>query len=427
MSWQPTAALARVTVLPAAIALVAVLARRVDLLVLAIPLGLAALPLLRRPTGRPTADVQLDDAAVQEGSHVGVIVQVRGAQGAEAVAVGLDTPGWVAQPGHIRAHAAGVVGPDGKATLRMGLPAERWGRSTIGPGWLTCTTAGGLLRWGPLPLPARRAAVHPLADRYRAASVIPRTGGGIGNHQSRRGGDSSELAGIRPFGPGDRLRRINWRVSLRSDELQVNATTSERDTEVVLLVDARYDAGTSGGVHGQVSGVDTAIRAAASIGEFYLHMGDRVGLVVAGDRLSRLPARAGRAHLPALLGALVDVQVAGAGAGEPRLPPLAGIDAGALIVILSPLVGTSIFDQAAALGRSGHPVLAVDTLPDDAAPATTTAWTAPVLRLWRLERATRIRQLTALGVPVVPWAGGGSLDHALQDLTRAANSARRGP
>jgi len=47
MSWRPTAALVRVSVLPAAIAVLAVLARRADLLVIVAPLGLAAVPLVR--------------------------------------------------------------------------------------------------------------------------------------------------------------------------------------------------------------------------------------------------------------------------------------------------------------------------------------------------------------------------------------------
>ena len=421
MSWQPTAAVLRVSVLPAAIALVAVLSRRVDLLVVAAPLALAALSLLRRPAGVPAAVLEVGDETPAEGSDVRAVVRVTGVAGAETVAASVATPGWV-RP-RTGAWLGAVTRPDadGTATLAFDLTAVRWGRSEVGPAVVGCSAAGGLLSWGPVELGSRRLRVFPLSERYRGATLVPRARGGIGLHRSPRPGESSELAGIRAFAPGDRMRRVNWRVSLRSGELHVNATTSERDADVLVLLDARYDAGVSGGLSGRASGVDTAVRATAALTAFYLGLGDRVGLIACSGSVRQLPARAGRSQLQAVLTALLDVSAPRLGGAEPALPEPAGIDPRALVLVVSPLVGRLVFDRAATLGRAGHAVVVVDALPDDAAPAEEGPWTAPALRLWRLERATRIVQLRSLGVPVVPWRGEASLDQTLVDLARAAS------
>ena len=79
----------------------------------------------------------------------------------------------------------------------------------------------------------------------------------------------------------------------------------------------------------------------------------------------------------------------------------------------------------ARLARSGRFVVAVDTLPRRARAAAA----RPVdrrwrTRLWRLERENMIGQLREHGVPVVAWAGAGSLDLVLRDVARLASAPR---
>jgi uncharacterized protein (DUF58 family) len=416
----------RVTVLPAAIALAAVLGARVDLLALAAPLALAALPLLRRPAGRPRARLTVSEDYPAEGSTVQVAVRLTDARGAETMTAGVATPDWVRPRQGRRISAVTAVRRDGAGELAVDLHARRWGRSAVGPALVTLSASGGLLRWGPLPLPERRVQVFPLSARYRGASVVPRAGGHVGVHRSLRAGPGTELAGIRPFTAGDRRHRINWRVSLRTGELQVNASTTERDADVVVVLDGRYDWGSSGGIGGSASGIDVAVRATAALSAFYLGLGDRVGLITYTTAPRQLPARAGRRQLHLLLNALLAVTAPQRGGAEPAMPAPVGIDARALVLLVSPLVGRQVFARAAALVRAGHSVIAVDTLLGVPDAAGGDEWSGPVARLWRLERATRIAQLRDLGVPVVPWQGSGSLDAVLADLARiAARSGRR--
>jgi uncharacterized protein (DUF58 family) len=361
-----------------------------------------------------------------EGSTVRVTVRLTGAPGAETMTAGVATPDWVRPPKGRRVSALAAVGRDGAGELAVDLHARRWGRSAIGPAVVTLSAASGLLRWGPLPLTERRVQVFPLSARYRGAPVVPRAGGNVGLHRSLRAGPGTELAGVRPFTAGDRRHRINWRVSLRTGELQVNASTTERDAAVVVLLDGRYDWGVSGGIDGSASGIDVAVRATAALAAFYGGLGDRVGLTTYTAVPRQLPARGGRRQLHLLLGALLDVAAPQRGGAEPAMPAPVGIDARALVLLVSPLVGRQVFERAAALARAGHSVIAVDTLQGDVGTGDDDEWARPVARLWRLERTTRLAQLRDLGVPVVAWRGSGSLDAVLADLARiAARSGRR--
>ena len=53
-------------------------------------------------------------------------------------------------------------------------------------------------------------------------------------------------------------------------------------------------------------------------------------------------------------------------------------------------------------------------------------WHEVAYRLWRLERENIIGQLREHGVPVVRWAGAGSLDQVLRDVARLAGGPEGG-
>src|SRR3954453_7742384 len=305
MSWRPTAALVRVSVLPAAIAVLAVLARRAELLVIAAPLGLAAVPLVRRPAARPRVALSLPERTVNEDADVPATISITGTTGVQTVAFVLATPDWVLPP--TVGCVAAVLRADGRDRIAVGLAlsARRWGHSALGPGTVTVSACGGLLR-ADLAIAGRRLRVLPMSARYRGTQTLPHPRGVVGLHRSVRAGEGSELIGIRRFAPGDRIRRINWRTSLRSNELHVNATATDRDAVVQILLDARYDAGVSGGVGGQASGIDRAVRASAAMAAFYLGLGDRVGLVTYAGQARVLSARAGRGQWKRFIAGLLE-------------------------------------------------------------------------------------------------------------------------
>ena len=363
---------------------------------------------------------------MNEDADVPATLSITGATGVQTVAFVLATPDWVRPPSGDC--VAAVLRADGRDRTAVVLPlsARRWGHSALGPGTVTVSACGGLLR-ADLAVAETRLRVLPMSARYRGTQTLPHPRGVVGLHRSVRAGEGSELIGIRRFAPGDRIRRINWRTSLRSNELHVNATATDRDAVVQVLLDARFDAGTSGGAGGQASGIDRAVRATAALAAFYLALGDRVGLVTYAGHVRVLPARAGRVQWERILTALLDTSVLRASGAEPALPIPPNLDARSLVLLVTPLVGRHVFTQAAALARAGHRVVVIDTLPGDGPPTNSDAWTEPVNELWLKERGMRIRQLTDLGMPVAPWQGNGSLDAVLRELARAASrtGARR--
>jgi hypothetical protein len=78
------------------------------------------------------------------------------------------------------------------------------------------------------------------------------------------------------------------------------------------------------------------------------------------------------------------------------------------------------------LARSGRFVVAIDTLGEAGRLRTTPqgSWLPLAHRLWWMEREHHIGQLREAGVPVVAWAGAGSLDQVLRDVTRMAAAPR---
>jgi hypothetical protein len=95
-----------------------------------------------------------------------------------------------------------------------------------------------------------------------------------------------------------------------------------------------------------------------------------------------------------------------------------------LVMVLTPLVDPRSADMLARLTQSGRYVVAVDTLPAGVEPPPRSAWTPLASRLWRIERDNVLGRLREHGVPVVTWAGAGSLDLVLRDVARMASAPR---
>ncbi|HEX6969948.1 MAG TPA: DUF58 domain-containing protein, partial [Micromonosporaceae bacterium] len=293
----------------------------------------------------------------------------------------------------------------------------------LGPAGVRAVACDGLLVSRVVLSGVLGTRVYPVTEPFRADEAMPRAAGLVGGHRSRRPGEGGELAGVRIFGPGDRLRRIDWRVSLRARQLHVAATLSDRDAEVVLLLDVLAEAGESGGVHGAASVLDTCVRAAAAIGEHYLHRGDRVSLLEYGTAGRYLRPAGGRRQYLILLEWLLDVRPA-AQAPPEQLFARQLISTNALVVVLTPLIDPRSAAMLARLARSGRFVVAVDTLSQHQAAVGGGSWSELAHRFWRLERANTIGRLREHGVPVVPWAGAGSLDVVLRDIARLACAPR---
>ena len=423
--WRPTPALVRAGLASMAGAVAAVLLGRPDLLVLAVPLAVcAAGAVLSRPARPPRAATDLVHPSVREGEGTLVRARLTGAEDVEHAVVALTRHRFLAYRPATGVH--GVTVPGGAPTVTWDVPVGslHWGRRLVGDGLVSALTPWAGYRWGPVEVLAQSLLTLPTPGRFDARSPAPHPIGLVGTHPARRQGEGGELATIRPFAPGDRLRRVQWRVSLRTGTLHVTSTLAEEDSSILLVVDAVVDLGVGRGIHGSASSLDVAVRAAGAVAEHYLRRGDRVGLRVLGTaRHGVLPMGAGTRHLRKLLDTLAQVTP-----GAARLVDLTrlrfGLAPGTVAIVLSPMLSEEAIGATLSLASGGVTVVVVDTVPEDLDlgdddPALHLAW-----RMRLLEREDLLRQVEAAGIPVVRWRGPGTLDEVLRGLGRRAAAPR---
>jgi uncharacterized protein (DUF58 family) len=421
--WAPTHAHVRAIVVAVAAVVIAVIGGRTDIAVLAVPfVGAAAWGAVRRPRTTPHAETTLDATTLFEGQWTAARIAVRPGEGGEVgemVTVVVDTTPWLATDP--RSGAVAVATRAGCADVVVPVRAVRWGRHELRLERAVLSSALGAYRTELVGNPIAVSTL-PLSAVFDAVDVVPRPAGLVGLHRANRQGGGSEPAEVRQFRTGDRLRRINWKVSSRTGVLHVTATWADRDTHVVLLLDTEVDLGVSDGVDGRASSLDITVRAAAAIGEHYLRAGDRVGLIDLGRRVRDIRAGSGRRHLRRLLDALVLAEPSPQHRAETvRVRP---IEAGAMIIALTPLIGQAGRAQVVTLVQHGHTVVVVDTLPPTAARAGS-SWEQLAARVRSMERQADIDALNELGVPVVLWRGRGTLDEVLRNAGRVAAAPRR--
>ena len=414
-AWRPTPSLVRACLIALAGLSGGVVAGLDVLVVLAAPFVLlAAMGLLGRPRHDPSMRTQIDHHRLHEGQGTSSRLVVDDLDGVEHVTrVAAPAPHVATRPAH------GAVG----ALVERGLPVlefspRRWGRRVIGAERVVLTSVWGGWRWGPVDMPEHGLSVLPQTAPYDSRAEVPQPDGLVGRHRSRRLGSGTEFEGIRQFATGDRLKRINWPVSLRTGELHVVTTRAEQDAGVWLVVDGLRDIGVSGGIDGAASSLDLTVRAAAALAEHHIRTGDRVGLLVVASDPVRVRLGSGARHLQRLHGTLARVRADLRSAAPERLD--LGATAGSVVHVLSPMLFTPLVTATASLQRQGASVVVIDTLGERAPGSDRLALPSLAARMQKIERDDRLQQLAALGCPVVPWRGPGTLDTVLHQLARRA-------
>ena len=81
-------------------------------------------------------------------------------------------------------------------------------------------------------------AVYPELARVRQPESLGRSVGALEQH---RPGDSGGLRNLRPYQPGDELRRVHWRSSARSGSLMLRELNAEEHASVVVELAAPSD------------------------------------------------------------------------------------------------------------------------------------------------------------------------------------------
>ncbi|MFD3445082.1 DUF58 domain-containing protein [Microbacteriaceae bacterium 4G12] len=435
---------------------------RPDVAVLGAPLVAAAgWGWLRRPRGvgiRPRLHAPGDRAGAGDSVRAGDSGRPGDSVRTGEVAADLELPAAagvetvrlrVHAPGHRAAEA--IVGARRDRSLRLSLDTVRTGRLEVFPVDWAASGPEDAVRSSPRSLSARVVTLLPRTRPLRELPLPFRLQGLTGGHDSRRGGDGGDLRDINLFTPGDRLRRIDWRVTARRagsstsgssmsgssvsgggtqlTELYVRRTFATADATVMLVIDSRDEVGPDVSTWGdldqprqdEATSLDIAREAAASLAQHYLERGDRVGMEDLGRFRTPVVPAGGRRHLHRLLQRLVLAQPDGNPSRRVRPPH---VPSGALVVLFS----TFLDDEAATMSvlwrSAGHRVVAVDVLPV-ADTGALRPMQAVAFEILRLERAERLRALARAGIEVVRWEGDGTDPDAAVALAALARTRVR--
>ncbi len=392
---------------------------RVEPVALAAPFVLAVLAgaaLGREP--RVSARLSLDRERALEGDELTASIDLSSADGAARLELVVPLPGELRAVGDL-AHAVRLR-PGEERTIELRLQCRRWGALSLGPLLVRGRDVLGFRSWeGELGEP-RLLRVYPSEETL--LSLVPplETQVFAGNQVSRARGEGIEFADLRPWQPGDRVRRVNWRASALRGEIWVNEQHPERNTDVVLFLDTFAE------VRAQGRGtLDRAVRAAATLAHGYLQRKDKVGLVGFGGSLSWLLPQTGQRQLYAIVDTLLtsgivrsfalrDVDVL-----PPRtLPPKA------LVLALTPLLDDRTAAVLLDLRARGYDLIVVEVSTLELLAPEPGSSLELAHRLWQLSREALRWRYEQLGVPVVTWREDVPLAAPLEEVNSFRHLAR---
>ncbi len=203
----------------------------------------------------------------------------------------------------------------------------------------------------------------PVARRMRELEIVTARlvrAGFAGQYHSAIHGRGVEFSQVREYQPGDDIRTIDWNVTARSGVPHVKEFVEERDLSILLALDV------SGSMSfGSVDRrkIDLAVEIASVLAFSALENGDRVGLALVGDGVTRMiPPRRGRVHTQAVIHTALGASRAAAGKSD--LEKAAGFLSRALrkrtiIILLSDFLGDGGYSLALRRLAVRHDVIAV--------------------------------------------------------------------
>jgi uncharacterized protein (DUF58 family) len=405
--------------LAAAALFAAVVLGRPELVSLAVPFALfLAVGLSRLPSPDVTLALSVDPERVVEGDDVELELQASTRNGVDRLELRPTLPERLKWSEPTPATFRLASGEE--RTLALPFRANRYGAYRVGGCEVRAFDAFGLVVDAEIVEPELAFRVYPEADRLKRLLDPADTQPYAGNQVARTKAEGIEFADIRPFSPGDRVHRINWRASARLQALQVNESHPERNADVVLFLDTFAEARSADG-----GTLDRTVRAAAALAHGYLIRRDRVGVVGFGGVVRWLGPSTGRIQLHRIVETLIETEVAFSYAWKKLdvLPPRT-LPPQSLVLAFSPLLDGRVLDALTDLRARGFDLAIVDVSPFSLIAPLPTEGGALAFRLWRLWRNTLHDRYRALGVPVVEWSDGVDLVAALEEVRSYRRHAR---
>lgn len=309
----------------------------------------------------------------------------------------------------------------GPVVLPFRVRATHWGAHDLGSVWIRARRPGGLISR------EQRVAATPtlrvLPTPLRLARLLQPTEPHAvsGTHLSRLRGQGTDLAELRPYQPGDRMRDVSWATSARLGAPWVRVQHPERTGAVLLLLDSFL---TDDRV--SMEGLARAARAAWAVASVHLRVQDRVGLLAWGGTSVWVPPAGGsRAHYM-LLDQLLSVGRAAQERRKRRYSGRIAVPPDALVVGVTGLRSKDFTRRLMHYRRHGHATAALVIDTSDVLSRFNTVADRAAQRMWVAKREILRQSLDRNGVPTALVTEIHGVGAAVSSLRRRMAAVRRG-
>ncbi|MEM7141476.1 MAG: DUF58 domain-containing protein [Actinomycetota bacterium] len=213
-----------------------------------------------------------------------------------------------------------ALGGDESTKGAYRLPTTRRGVLSLGPTRIDDVDPLGLARRTHHLDSTVRLIVHPPIEQIPVRRVPAGDDPLLGEElRQSLGLSDEEFDGLRPYAPGDDLRRIHWPSSARQDELQVRQFRPPRHGRLTVVIDTRTPGDAS-------EALDITTSMAASITASVLAAGDATRIETTDGRST--PLVHGNAQLEPLLEFLALLE-----GGSPQIHPAVPTEAGTVVAV----------------------------------------------------------------------------------------------
>jgi uncharacterized protein (DUF58 family) len=242
-------------------------------------------------------------------------------------------------------------------------------------------------------------SVYPVLEELKKfpsnrMSVIPYQGA----IQSKSPGPGTEFFEIRDYIPTDEFKKINWKASARSQTLLSNEYENERMADIYMILDS---------TNSSLYFLKDYTRVCLSFVDFFLKMGNRVGLVIIGKYWTWISSGSGRRQLVRLAESILEERP------EDPLPStypientIRSIPRISSVIVFSSMRNQIIKDTVGKLAEYKQKTIAIipsstsgNLAPENMDPP----WVALAKQLIRLERENASKFLKSINVPLVEW------------------------
>jgi len=257
------------------------------------------------------------------------------------------------------------LGPHGEANFEYTVDARKRGYYALGPLFISSGDILGLRDSQQLEYPAEHLVVYPRIIPFTSMAIPSNSPQGTLRHTMPLFEDPTQVFGKRGYTSGDSLRRIDWKASASTGQLQVKLFEPSIALETCILLNLNAE---DYYYRSRVDTTELAIVIAASISNWIVSKKQMVGLLVNGhDQLTAdgkpqsIPPRKGKRHLMRLLETLARVEMAEDSAFVPLIQEQRyQLTWGTTLIVITGGAGEEVLDelyQARRLGQNAILIL----------------------------------------------------------------------